>query len=193
PSLYRPLRPETKEIRVVEVAPSESFDQPLHLTLRHTSLIAENRLKYEALSYCWGDIRQTVGITLVGDNASSVEFQISSNLERAIKRIRQPKEIRVFWIDLLCINQSDTNERGRQVALMCDVYALAESVSVWLGELDEIIHTEEDLDVYQAMEHAYESDKSRDKLHVPANDENGVRNWFNDRVFLRPWFQRVWV
>ena len=88
------------------------------------------------------------------DNGSSVEVQISSNLERAVKRLRLSAETGTFWIDLLCINQRDTNERSRQVAMMGEIYASAQSVSIWLGELDEIIHTEEDLEVYQSMEKA---------------------------------------
>lgn len=37
-------------------------------------------------------------------------------------------------VDLLCINQEDAEERGRQVARMTDIYALAPRVVVWLGK-----------------------------------------------------------
>jgi hypothetical protein len=38
-----------------------------------------------------------------------------------------------LWIDAVCINQGDMQERNEQVLQMRDVYTKAESVIVWLG------------------------------------------------------------
>lgn len=37
------------------------------------------------------------------------------------------------WIDMLCINQNDTDERSRQVAMMREIFGYAELVVAWLG------------------------------------------------------------
>lgn len=42
-----------------------------------------------------------------------------------------------MWIDALCINQEDLDERSHQVLLMKDVFSLAWRVVIWLGEDDE--------------------------------------------------------
>ncbi|KAH7175267.1 heterokaryon incompatibility protein-domain-containing protein [Dactylonectria macrodidyma] len=41
-----------------------------------------------------------------------------------------------LWIDAICVNQSDTEERTAQVALMSHIYSNAKSVVVWLGRED---------------------------------------------------------
>lgn len=41
-----------------------------------------------------------------------------------------------FWIDALCINQADVQERTAQVQLMRDIYSRAEKVVTWLGPDD---------------------------------------------------------
>ena len=44
-----------------------------------------------------------------------------------------------LWVDALCINQDDQEERARQIAMMGDIYSHAANVIVWLGEADEHI------------------------------------------------------
>ena len=39
-----------------------------------------------------------------------------------------------FWVDQLCINQSDLTELGNQVALMRCIYRKAQNVYIWLGQ-----------------------------------------------------------
>jgi hypothetical protein len=38
-----------------------------------------------------------------------------------------------LWIDAICINQSDNEEKSQQVRLMGEIYSKAEVVRVWLG------------------------------------------------------------
>jgi hypothetical protein len=40
-----------------------------------------------------------------------------------------------YWIDALCINQSNTSERNHQVAQMGSVFSQAQLVHVWLGKM----------------------------------------------------------
>ena len=39
-----------------------------------------------------------------------------------------------MWIDQICINQTDIEERDSQVLLMRDIYEHAARVQIWLGE-----------------------------------------------------------
>jgi hypothetical protein len=42
-------------------------------------------------------------------------------------------ETRLLWIDAICINQQDVQERNHQVRIMSHIYKWAECVRVWLG------------------------------------------------------------
>jgi hypothetical protein len=39
----------------------------------------------------------------------------------------------VMWIDQICINQTDIEERDNQVLLMADIYKNAAATQIWLG------------------------------------------------------------
>lgn len=93
---------------------------------------------YFALSYVWGtgpDRHPSHEIIL--DNR---RFPITATLYAALHSYRSfvPASIR-FWVDAICINQADDDEKSAQVPLMRDIYHLAVSVLVWLGDkTDEI-------------------------------------------------------
>jgi hypothetical protein len=88
-------------------------------TLRVVSLY--EFLAYTALSYAWGDPNVTAPILVNG-----VECQITTNLESALRHIRDDINHLVIWVDAICINQRDTLERNHQVQLMRNIYSYAE-------------------------------------------------------------------
>jgi hypothetical protein len=61
---------------------------------------------------------------------------IRLELARALRRLRFPNSTRILWIDAICINQDDKEERSYQVPLMGSIYSLARRVVVWLGPGD---------------------------------------------------------
>ncbi|OZJ04814.1 hypothetical protein BZG36_02357 [Bifiguratus adelaidae] len=83
---------------------------------------------YEALSYVWGNPHDTVPIRLDGRI-----FQVTINLRKALRRLRRSKT-RTLWVDAICINQSDINERNQQVSIMHDIYESTVEVQIYLGE-----------------------------------------------------------
>ena len=60
---------------------------------------------------------------------------ITRNLYAALRRLRYRCLDRFLWVDSICINQEDIEERGRQVRLMAEIYAYANRVVVWLEEV----------------------------------------------------------
>lgn len=40
---------------------------------------------------------------------------------------------RMFWIDALCINQQDIEERIQQIQIMGKIHSSADQVLIWLG------------------------------------------------------------
>lgn len=87
--------------------------------------------EYEALSYVWGKKIKRRAIKCNGMMVNSTE-----NLAIAIKHLRYPDRPRIFWIDALCIDQQNKDERSSQVMMMGDIYSRAARVVIWLGPAD---------------------------------------------------------
>ena len=57
-------------------------------------------------------------------------------LETFVRRRRDPTKIVTLWVDALCINQEDYEEKNRQIPLMAMVYGAARAATIWLGPAD---------------------------------------------------------
>ncbi len=128
-SVYRPLEPTGGHIRLLDILPSKSNFTPISCTLKYKNL--SDKPVYEALSYTWGRSEPQGSILLDSQNFATFE-----NLEAALRRLREAKGTRTFWINALCINQNDNEEKAKQVSLMDQIYKNASQVVIWLGEPD---------------------------------------------------------
>jgi hypothetical protein len=126
---YTPLDRSKSDIRLIELLPRTISPDPC-CTLFHVSL--DTKPSYAALSYTWGDPHDTQSILM-----GTASVAITRNLYSALAHLRYEDESRIFWIDALCIDQHNDEEKGWQVQLMREIYRRAEYVSVWLGPADE--------------------------------------------------------
>ncbi|PON30110.1 hypothetical protein TGAM01_v201477 [Trichoderma gamsii] len=101
---YRGRELDKNSLRLVEIQPTAHESDPLVCT--PTEVTFGSRPKFEALSYMWGIEKANDTITPNGHP---------------------------FEIDAICINQSDVEERSRQVRIMDQIYFRASTVVVWLG------------------------------------------------------------
>ncbi|KAK2480511.1 hypothetical protein H9L39_06150 [Fusarium oxysporum f. sp. albedinis] len=76
----------------------------------------------------WGNPSVTQPITVDDDKT----FPATLSLQTALRHLRLQDGVRRLWVDAVCINQSDNNERSRQVALMKGIYSKAGTVRVWI-------------------------------------------------------------
>ncbi|MCJ1404374.1 hypothetical protein MMC11_007599 [Xylographa trunciseda] len=132
--VYTPLSGERntlkqKLFRLAHILPGSGED-PIKCELFVNKF--DSRVPYEALSYCAGDPSDCCRILLNG-----FPFKTFHSTFDAIKRFRDCKETTVMWIDQLCINQTDIEERDSQVLLMSDIYKHAAPTQIWLGEAAE--------------------------------------------------------
>lgn len=63
--------------------------------------------EYEALSYVWGPTSPAERMVLDGK-----EINITPNLASALRQLRWPSSKRLLWVDALCINQGDLEEKA---------------------------------------------------------------------------------
>ena len=137
--IKRTSKDQPNSIRLLTVLPG-CIDDEVHCSLVVVELNSE--LQYEALSYTWGTTTELDAIIVKiqrkqGQHAlQSTEhhMHIRTNLYHALKGLRYSDRARVLWIDALCINQADDEERSQQVGIMRDIYKTASRVLVWLGQ-----------------------------------------------------------
>lgn len=183
---YAPLDVVADEIRVLAVAPAKDPAAPLVTGMSHCLFYDTF---YHALSYTWGSSEETSTITLNGQLV-----KVRQSLELALRALRSATSDVDIWIDALCIDQSNLQERNRQLARIEKVYDNASIVVSYVGEPDE--DSDKALDFMLAMQ-----------MPMARHDENG--NWTFSREtdlaavpalcaalyrFLsRPYFQRIWI
>jgi Heterokaryon incompatibility protein (HET) len=124
--LYSQLDAMCREIRLIELLPGSYND---YICCHMVVVSLDNEPQYKALSYTWGDPKITLPTCVDGHILS---FTLSP--ESALRQFRQRNEIVVLWIDAICINQLDNEERTQQVALMGDIYSQSKEVMIWLGK-----------------------------------------------------------
>lgn len=134
-SAYGSLRSSSTQIRLLRLLPFRKTEDetpgPWHdcanIECDLVTVDLERAPDYEALSYTWGEPAPT---TQVAANGEMVP--VRPNLTYALAALRS-SEPRLLWIDALCINQDDVQERSHQVRLMGEIYRRAKRVLVWLG------------------------------------------------------------
>lgn len=87
---------------------------------------------YKALSYTWGDGK---GKSVISVNGK--ELTITSSLATALHHVRLNSEPLKIWIDQICINQEDLQEKTDQVRRMDRVYRNSEEALIWLGPAED--------------------------------------------------------
>jgi hypothetical protein len=166
---------------------------------------SEYQLRYEALSYTWGDAEVSESGFVQGceDNGECVAtLGLRPNLAVALRQLRHPYDSRILWIDAICINQGDVDERNEQVKRMTNIYALARRVVAWLGgEFDDSKHA---LATLQYVGQQLEATRSGRVIAAidavePLMWRNDYIPSFNQRTWQalamlveRAWFYRVW-
>jgi hypothetical protein len=199
--LYRRLS--GSEIRLIKLLPGD-WDDPIICELVYVRL--DDRPKFMALSYAWGDPKKTRPITLNGQayNITTSLFQGLRRLRRMVSTVDENPETFItqtsenfhLWVDAICINQNDENEKGHQISRMTDIYTYADRVCVWLGENEQ----EDHLIIYRIMGMAH-CVSLAPRFWKPYLTEffDGVSSDIDRfaqgiiQLTSRKWWSRVWV
>ncbi|XP_014555305.1 hypothetical protein COCVIDRAFT_102674 [Bipolaris victoriae FI3] len=119
-----PLR--AGEIRVLWLQPGRWAD-PIVCELSSAEI---KFARYRALSYVWGSQLHKRSVRLNGRS-----YPVTLNLESALRHLRAKyNRGLVLWVDALCIDQANGEERTHQVQLMGRIYASCQECLVYLGQ-----------------------------------------------------------
>ncbi|KAL8904699.1 MAG: hypothetical protein Q9207_003092 [Kuettlingeria erythrocarpa] len=185
--------PDDKHIRLLQISSSAIEQGALRLEFIEVRL--DEAPAYKALSYTWGPPSTAPCL----ENLEG--YRMTPNLTACLSELvdRLPG---LWWIDALCINQDDPDEKSHQVKMMRSIYASAQKVYVWLGPDGD--------DGQSAVELLYELDRIKSegiivpgkfdidfrdedlgKIGLPRTDSSAWRALVS--LTSRAYFQRMWV
>jgi len=192
------------QIRLLEILQDDGLSGQLR------TMDLNNTPKYAALSYTWGPPSapdaEKHPVTI---NGVSVETQ--ENLHLALRQlgitVRQHGGL--IWIDYLCINQRDLDERGSQVAMMKEIFEGATVIYAWVGlpsdreearlavelmySFNKMLH--EGLKAHDDNMIAVTAEIGPDSVGYPRGSEpDNAKGWQGiAEIFRRPYWSRTWI
>lgn len=181
---YEPL-PEGDHIRVLDLEPSMDRDAVLCGKLRTVQLYHDD-YPYEAMSYTWGEpvFSHMLYVTATNVLEHPKVLCITSNLAALLRRMRYPVHTRTFWIDAICINQQNNEEKSNQIPMMMSIYRRAFQVNIRLGH-----HPEKEA----MMRLLNEFSRRRTPTNGPSEIETEAAREAFCGILSLPWFTRRWI
>lgn len=126
--IYTPLDSDSGQFRLVRLLPPRPYDDVIRCELSPACL--EDRPRYEVLSYVWGEQEASRPI-LLNDRPWSVRPVLAN----ALRRLRYEDADRHIWVDALCIDQIEPQDRINQIGLIKEIHGRCDRCLVWLGDV----------------------------------------------------------
>lgn len=172
------------------------------VTLTNTPFTIGHVPAFEALSYTWGSPENPIDIFINQSRGGFSILSVTKNLGDALPYLRFEDRDRVLWIDAICVNQQDLEERSQQVKRMAEIYSKAARVVAWLGPSSE--RTPVAMRCFDKISSTVKGDWLGWKLHALSEDaswaDEMVAAPFNDQEYLAmfeylssEWFERLWI
>jgi hypothetical protein len=168
---YTPLSAANTSFRLLRILPSLVYTSTIRCELFDNKI---HDSEYIAGSYVWGPPEPMESIML--NNAT---FYVRQNLFHFLKACRSRVKSRVMWIDAVCINQEDNQEKSHQVRAMGRIYRNAQAVYCWLGLASTL-----ELDSLTFPKSKKKVEVLREQLRVLAQSEYFGRTWVSRRNFV---------
>ncbi|KAG4418115.1 hypothetical protein IFR04_008776 [Cadophora malorum] len=200
------------QIRLLKIqCRAESPDDDIIASLVIISFkdLVKHRHQYDALSYHWGspsdeyqnevylrNIDEQKHLEDVGMAQMATlkkperRYMAKPNLYNALLHLRPIKKEDEFfiWIDAICINQNNDEEKQIQVARMTQIYTMAGGVIIWLGVGD--ASSNRAMSLIPTICGIANSEEEDDLV----GNEDNTRKWSDlAELMKRSWFSRRWV
>src|SRR3984957_3484101 len=214
---YRYQQLKLNEIRLLEL---HDLPDKLRLIRRIFSVSRAECPPYTAISYTWGASERLPPETIVCDDPDSY-INVTKNLESALRSVvrsrasgssttsqDEDEDRGLFvWVDAISINQTDAEEKNRQVGMMHEIYQRATDVHIWLGDGDEDTGKAFDLigtlvitsqQYHQLSQYPWPLGNMCCQIRPQSFGMNSADD-FNRAsdalvaLLKRPWFTRIWI
>jgi hypothetical protein len=181
--------------RAFEVIEASCLDRELTCEIIEEDI--STSLKYDAISYTWLGFPQNIPLRVKGEQ----RLWINAPLYACLQRLMANSDNRLCWIDQICVDQTNMEEKNAQVLLMHKIYGKASKTYIWLGEEDldsrEALTTLDNLNpVGQNIPLGEQLTKA--KLMLKGKLTDSKSETFRNRCSIgkllnRAWFERAWI
>ena len=144
---------------------------------------------YECLSYVWGQegVERSRPLRFRRENSQSTQtVNVTKSVESALRQLRHDDHDRTLWIDQICINQDDPEEKSKQIRMMAKIYEVSSVVLVWLGVRSE--RSDEAMSYLRELVEAFDNGQSPSGYAYQSDRAQAV-----NELLKRPWFERAWT
>ena len=198
-------RTKKKPIRVLEILPCLNEWTSVRGAIIHTTL--EDAPRYIALSYEWGRPapeslldQEYVPVPREPEmTVNGLETKLRPNLLRMLRLLRSRVEESqpAIWVDAICIDQSDADEKGHQVSIIGEIFANASDVIV--GLYDSAGTAEKGIEYLNRI--AAAASTTRNQAHEDESIMSGALAFLEPpgawdalfNLFSDTWWQRMWI
>jgi len=126
-------------IRIATLYPGKDDDKII-IALDPVKFDHDEPPQYEALSYTWGSKENPKPISIKTPKMLKLDivsiFHVTQNLFEALQHLRYSDKPRTLWIDAICIDQMNNEEKSVQIIKMGELFRKASRVVAWLGPRD---------------------------------------------------------
>jgi hypothetical protein len=152
---------------------------------------------FTALSYTWGPENPAYEIKVYDFDCAIGYFRVRKNLHDFLMTTRRSRSTEIWvWIDQICINQDDNNERSQQVSQMAHLYTQAVSTTIWLGLSFDGSNEFMDLVAHASVDWKNLIDGIRNSSKQLCEQAEGIWYTYNEtcqRFLNLPYWSRVWI
>lgn len=194
---YGPLSVDSKEIRLVEILPGSRGSQ-CYCSISKRSL-TQVRKAYVALSYAWGSEENKRDIHVINPDGQDQTLAVTRNLYCALDHIRDQQQSKLMWIDAICIDQRNIQERNSQVRFMKDIYRAATHVLAWLGPAchnSDLIFDVFSRHINRETQAIFFDNVDDNTAETVSEIDTVTKKAYIlaiDSLLRRPWFSRIWI
>lgn len=175
PYVYKPIK-QRSEMRLLKIQPGEA-DAPIRGELVIVS--TNSHQDYDAVSYTWAD-QSGDATRRFRAFIESGYVSITRSCQEVLQRIRSRSYPKCIWIDSLCVDQDNLEERGHQVQLMPHIYTRANKTYVYVGPTTSIDESMLEALATGRLEHDWSADEEPFCFIL-------------NNFLRRPYFFRVWM
>ncbi|RYP70253.1 hypothetical protein DL771_005556 [Monosporascus sp. 5C6A] len=190
PEVLRSLRPECAVIRnIVAQRVLEDFNLPRNFPATNEPIITDL-------------VRHHIHRMMIdqGYQAEVIDGLIHTPGDSVMARGDSTACYITLWIDAICINQRDQEERNEQVSRMKDIYSQSPSTIIWLGDTlpsNDNVDTAIDLihDIYRAVQPHLEGEINWPAVldQITSDDFAAPGLEILRQILTLSWFSRVWI
>ena len=198
PYQYRPL-PTSRSIRVLILYPAADTSSALECDIitndRLAILHGPDNKTFDAVSYAWGNGVHDIPVYCRSDGTY---FYISAVVDEMLRNFRKGHKERRLWVDAICLNQKDNQEKTIQVQQMGQIYHMVDKVHIWLGPA--VATTPLAFAYLKTLVAKFEPTPSQAKNPTTEEILDTFEEIFEHRNFQpivdllqKPWFTRRWT